>query len=111
MKKKNIANTILLSLYALMLGTSPLFAAEDDAPPRLEQLFYTLEIIMEKIAPVGGIVCIIFIVLGGYMWMTSSGDPIKIKRAQGTLTWAIIGLVFIVISGTVLSVIINLIGS
>lgn len=111
MKRKNIVSTILLSLCTLMIGASPLFAASDDTPPRLEQLFLTLEIILEKIAPVGGIICIIFIVLGGYMWMTSAGDPIKIKRAQGTLTWATIGLVFLVISGTILSVIINLIGS
>lgn len=33
-------------------------------------------------------------VIGAYMWMTSTGDPGKIKQAQGTLTWAIIGLIF-----------------
>jgi hypothetical protein len=33
-------------------------------------------------------------VIGAYMWMTSTGDPGKVKQAQGTLTWAIIGLIF-----------------
>jgi hypothetical protein len=81
---------------------------ESGDPPTLSQLFSTLDIIFEKIAPIGGFICLVFVVLGGYMWMTSAGDPIKIKKAQGTLTWALIGLIFLVISGVVLSSIIKL---
>jgi hypothetical protein len=28
-------------------------------------------------------------IYGGYLWMTSGGEPDKKKRAQGTLTWSI----------------------
>ncbi|HOV34752.1 MAG TPA: pilin [Candidatus Dojkabacteria bacterium] len=109
MKKSGIIGSLLVPFCILMLDKTAVFAAGDDEPPRLEQLFSTLEIIFQKLSPIAGILCIIFIVLGGYMWMTSAGDPIKIKKAQGTLTWAIIGLVFIVISGIILSVILNLV--
>lgn len=109
MKKSGIIGSLLVPFCILMLDKTAVFAAGDDEPPRLEQLFSTLEIVFDKLSPIAGILCIIFIVLGGYMWMTSAGDPIKIKKAQGTLTWAIIGLVFIVISGIILSVILNLV--
>jgi hypothetical protein len=46
---------------------------------------------------VSGLVASGMVVWGGYMWMMSAGDPQKAKSAQGTITWAIIGLVFLFI--------------
>ena len=40
-------------------------------------------------------------------WIASAGDPSKIKQAQGTLTWAIIGLVFVLVSVLVVRTVIN----
>lgn len=52
----------------------------------------------------GGIILII-IVFSGYRLMTSQGDPEKIKGARETLTSAIIGLLFVIFSVTILQVI------
>jgi len=80
-----------------------------NSPPTLGGMFKMIERIFKYIFPVAGLLCVIFIVQGGYMWMTSSGEPEKIKQAQGTLTWAIIGLVFVIISSSILSAIVRLI--
>ncbi len=53
---------------------------------------------MNIIFPLAGVICVVFIIIGGYMWIASAGDPAKVKQAQGTLTWAIIGLVFVMVS-------------
>ena len=47
--------------------------------------------------------------MGGYMWISSSGDPAKIKQAQGTLTWAIIGLLFTILTPSVLKLVLDLV--
>ncbi len=40
-----------------------------------------------------GAVAIIFLIIGGYRYITSFGNPEAIQQAKGTITWAIIGLI------------------
>ena len=106
-----IINKIASSQLLLLLA-SPIFAATDttEEPPRLEEgIDGILDKILGYILPFAGLVCVVFIIIGGYMWITSAGDPSKVKQAQGTLTWAIIGLVFIIMSVAILSAIKNFI--
>ncbi|MDO4611408.1 MAG: pilin [Candidatus Saccharibacteria bacterium] len=51
-----------------------------------------IENILEAIIGVGGLVAVIFIVIGGYNYMTSSGDAGKLKKAKDTILYACIGL-------------------
>jgi len=53
-----------------------------------------------------GIVAVFMIVYAGIRYITSRGDPKAVEGARNTLTWAIIGLVVVIIS----FVIINFIG-
>ena len=41
--------------------------------------------------------------------MSASGDPSKIKTAQGTLTWAIIGLVVVLLAVAIIEVVVRFI--
>lgn len=45
-----------------------------------------------------GAVALAFIVVAAYQLMTSAGDPKKVQGAKGTLTYAIIGLVVVLLS-------------
>ncbi len=49
--------------------------------------------ILNIIIGVSGIVAAIFVVVGGVNYMTSTGDPAKVKRAKDTILYACIGLV------------------
>jgi len=49
-----------------------------------------------------GIVATIFIVIGGYQYLTAYGSEDKATAGKNTLTWAIIGLVFIIVSKIIL---------
>lgn len=42
-----------------------------------------------------GLIFLILILVGGFQWMTSAGEPEKIKKARGLLTNAVIGLLII----------------
>ena len=74
---------------------------------QLEELFSSLDSVFDYLFPLGILLAVAFVVIGGYMWMSSAGNPDKIKQAQGTLTWAIIGLIFIVMVGLLLRTIVD----
>jgi type IV secretory pathway VirB2 component (pilin) len=76
----------------------------DSEPPKIENIFVGIDRVLEYIFPIGVFLAVIFIIIGGYMWMTSSGNPEKIKQAQGTLTWAIIGLVLLTLARVLVEV-------
>ncbi len=42
-----------------------------------------------------GIIAVCFIVYGGFMYVLSSGDPSRVKKAKDTLLYAVIGLVVV----------------
>ena len=54
---------------------------------------------------VSGGIAIILIIMAGYRYMTSQGNPESIKAANEQLTSAIIGLLFIIFSFVILQVI------
>jgi len=54
--------------------------------------------ILKYIFPAAGILLLIYLVLGGIQYMTSTGDPKKIEVAKGTITNAFVGFFIIFIS-------------
>lgn len=54
-----------------------------------------------------GVVFLILMLYAGYQWMTSEGDPEKVKKAQQTIRNAIIGLVIIASAWAITAFILN----
>lgn len=52
-----------------------------------------------------GVTALVFIMLAGYKWITSNGDPKQAEGAKQTLTFAIIGLVLILVSFFIINMI------
>ena len=99
-----------------ILFSNPVFAQEDGLvappkPPRLEVLLNSLDQIISYIFPIGVLVAVGMTIYGGYLWMTSGGEPDKKKRAQGTLTWSIAGLAFLYLIRMLLTIIVDTITS
>jgi len=57
-----------------------------------------------------GIVLFLLLIIGGFKYITSGGDPKAVEGAKKTLTYAIGGLVVILISYLVLVIIKNITG-
>lgn len=56
-----------------------------------------------------GMVCLIMIVYGGAKYMTSAGNPDKIKSAKNTILYAVIGVVIAVLSFAIVNFVIGII--
>jgi type IV secretory pathway VirB2 component (pilin) len=78
-----------------------------EEPPRIEEIFTGIDKVFKTPVPFAVFLAVLFIVIGGYMWMTSSGEPERVKKAQGTLTWAIIGLIFVLLVYLILNGIVD----
>lgn len=54
--------------------------------------------LIQWVIAVVGIVAVAFIVYGGILYTTSSGDPAKVKKAKDTILYAVIGLIIVALA-------------
>ena len=54
-----------------------------------------------------GIVAVIAVIYGGYLYMTSAGNEAQTKKGRSVLIWAIIGLVVVLLAAVIVNVVIN----
>ena len=52
-----------------------------------------ITIILNSIIGVSGLIAVVFVVIGGINYMTSTGDPGKTKKAKDTILYACIGII------------------
>ena len=51
--------------------------------------------ILNYIIPIAGLILLIFLIIGGFKFMTSAGDPKAAQSAKGTITTALVGFIII----------------
>jgi hypothetical protein len=68
----------------------------------LETLFSNVITVVSSLA---GVALFLMIVVAGFSFLFSGGDPKKLEQARGTLTGAVIGLVVIVVAYLILRLI------
>lgn len=71
-----------------------------------DKLPSTITNILYVVISVLGIVAVIFVLIGGYNYMTSAGDANKVKKGKETILYACIGLVicalaFVIVNWTI----------
>lgn len=54
--------------------------------------------LIQWVIGISGVVAVVFIIIGGISYITSSGDPNKIKQAKNTILYAVIGLVIVALA-------------
>jgi len=57
-----------------------------------------------------GIIAVIVIIIGGVKYMTSQGDPGKVKSAKDTILYAIIGLIVAILAYAIVNFILRAVG-
>jgi len=67
--------------------------------------------IVELLLLFAGAIAVVFVIIGGYQYITSNGNDEAAEKGRKTLTNAIIGVIVIVLSYTIIYVITNLVGN
>lgn len=82
-----------------------------DEPPTLDRLGDVFNNLVSAILGFAGIVLFIFLIIGGFKFITSGGDPKALEEAKKTLTYAIAGLILLLLSYLVLVLIEQITGA
>lgn len=108
----NKSQKIIIFAFALLLALSPIFlyaaTFEFDPDNRIANEFegeittvnpedITINTMSWALGLLG-LIAVIIILYGGFLWMTSAGNEEKISKAKKILTYSIIGLVVILTS-------------
>lgn len=59
---------------------------------------------------ISGSIALAMIVYGGFLWLTSGGNPGKIEKGKNTLLWSILGLAVIFAANVLATFVINALG-
>ena len=59
----------------------------------LSELECLMRNVFSIIIPFAGLAAFVVLIVGGFSYLTSAGDPKKVQQAQGTITGAIIGII------------------
>jgi len=78
-----------------------------NAPNMLGDLTAVFASVISIALPIAGVVIFVMLVIGGFRYITSAGDPRKLEGAKGTLTYAILGLLLIALAFLILVAISN----
>lgn len=54
-----------------------------------------------------GLTSVIMIIIGGFRYITSSGDSVGLKNAKNTIIYALVGLMVTVFAGIILRFVVN----
>jgi hypothetical protein len=62
-------------------------------------------VIISAVITIASLVTLFFMLSGGFDWITSNGEKEKITKAQQKITYAVIGIIFIVLSFSIFGVV------
>jgi TRAP-type C4-dicarboxylate transport system permease small subunit len=83
-------------------------ALADSSSASVDQVQTFIQSVIKVIAGLSGLVATAFFVIGGYQYMTSSGNPQHMERAKRTLVHAAVGLTIVIAAFVIASIITDL---
>ena len=70
-------------------------------PP--SNLLLILLAVLDMLLIIGGVVAVIFVMIGGVQYITSQGEPENTKHARATIINALVGLVITIIAASLIN--------
>jgi len=106
MSKRNINLAVLLfvAIASPIVLAPTVFAANGD----ITQVQNFIRSIIQIIAGLAGLIATGFFVIGGFTYITSSGNPEHLDRAKRTITWSAIGLAITIAAFVISNIVVTL---
>ena len=70
-------------------------------------LIGTIQVIINVVLTVLGLVAVIMIIFGGVQYTTSSGDATKVTKAKNTILYAVVGLIIALLAFAIVNFVLN----
>lgn len=83
---------LLMALGLPILVAHPAFASDGN----VTQVENFIKSVIQVLAGLAGLIATVFFVIGGFHYITSSGNPERLDRAKHTLLYSALGLVIVI---------------
>jgi len=105
----------LILIYSLLfLNAAPVMAQlqlnNADKPGGLPQQTDFVKLVVtisNAILAIVGVVAMLFLIIGGFQYITSAGNPESVGKAKTTILYAIIGLIVVILSWAIVNFVIT----
>jgi|SRR3989338_1773588 len=95
-------------IYSLLLFMpTAVRAVSLENPLRANSIPELVNNVIQGLLGVVGAIVLFFLVWGGIVWMTSSGNAERIRKGKDTIVWAIFGLVIIFLSYAIVKLVLT----
>ena len=84
-------------------GATNIAACNIDPVHKNDDLISDVNKIINVVIGVLGVVAVVVVIYGGFLFLTAQGDPGKIKKGKDSITWGIIGLVIALLSWSIIN--------
>lgn len=106
-----IIRLFLLQLALFAFVALPAYAACGANEPRcISDVVPLLKTAISLLAPAAAIAFFIMVLIGGWQFLSSGGDQKAVGQARNTLTYAVIGVILVVVAWFILLIIENVTG-
>lgn len=96
----------ILTASVLIFGTVAVYAQITN-PISSGSFADLIKRIAQEIRPIAITFSVVFIIYSGFLFVTASGNPEKLKSARTTFTWTIVGTAIVVGASLLAEVVIN----
>jgi hypothetical protein len=66
-----------------------------------------LDAILAVVFGIAGAVALLFVVIGGFRYIISRGEPAATAQAKGTIIYAVIGLIVVIVAFSIVSFVLS----
>ena len=120
-KIKTIAKGCAATVFSAALPAVSTFAAAGKAKTGLDSvnpntdknvtLESQIQLILNAVYVIVGMVAVIMIILGGISYATSQGDASKVKKGKDTILYGIIGLIVVLLAFAITNFVLTQLGA
>lgn len=96
-----------MKLLALSIGGTPVPAPGQITTVNSYTTSYGSNLVrlgVELLLLVAVFLCVGFVLLGGFKWLTSEGDKKNLESARDTIIWAVVGLLLVFLAFLIINV-------
>lgn len=106
LRKKTSIIYLVLATFLINEGT--IYASSPSPSPSVNQISSFIKGIIQIMAGLAGLVATAYFVLGGFNYITSSGNPHRLEKAKRTIFYSAIGLSITIAAFVISSIVTNL---
>ena len=88
-------------------GAANIAACNIDPAHKGDDLINDTNKIINVVIGVLGVVAVVVVIYGGFLFLTAQGDPGKIKKGKDSITWGIIGLIIALLSWSIINFVLS----